>query len=149
MKTILFNSENYTDEYSNDMTQIDYEWLDDMLSNINVPGKLIAIGTIKRWNGVIYGSSPCIKGEDYRNTQYADDILRYIQDGNYDEFEIYIEKGNIKAICHHHDGTNYFTFRYMKDDEKMNNMWAKRLTPKRVSYYTRSLVPLLKNFLSQ
>ena len=149
MKTILFNSENYTDEYFNDMAQIDYEWLDDMLSNINVPGKLIAIGTIERWNGVSYGGEPCIKGEDYRCTQYADDVLTWISNRRYEDFELYIENGNLKAKCIHHDGTNYFTFRYMKDDEKMDNMWAKRLTPKRISYYTRSLVPLLKNFLSQ
>ena len=139
MKTILFNSENYTDEYFNDMAQIDYEWLDDMLSNINVPGKLIAIGTIERWNGVSYGGEPCIKGEDYRCIQYADDVLTWISNRRYEDFELYIENGNLKAKCIHHDGTDYVTFRCLKEGKEIETFFNRKLTPRRISTYTTSV----------
>ena len=57
----------------------DYEWILQALGDIQVPNKIIVTGKVQRWNGVSYGGEPCIKGEDYRCTQYADDVLHGYQ----------------------------------------------------------------------
>ena len=125
--------------YLREQANADYEWILQELGDIQVPNKIIVTGKLQRWNGVSYGGEPCIKGEDYRCTQYADDVLTWISNRRYEDFELYIENGNLKAKCIHHDGTDYVTFRCLKEGKEIETFFNRKLTPRRISTYTTSL----------
>lgn len=76
----------------------------------HIEGTVIVIGNIGRWNG---------RKDGFRILQGFEDVMDFMT--RYESFKIYIDRYNIKGIGHHHDGTDYLTFRevhprYFRDD---------------------------------
>lgn len=68
----------------------------------HIEGTVIAIANVGRWNG---------RKDGIKVLQRFEDIMDFMT--RYDNFKIYIDRYNIKGIGHHHDGTDYLTFREM------------------------------------
>ena len=63
---------------------------------------------------------------------------------NYTEW--YSDGHNIKAIASHHDGTNYYEYRVIREDRNIQNLLdaiynGEKITRKKLNYYTKSLHP--------
>lgn len=108
----------------------------------NVEGNIIAIADVGRWNGRKAG----IKLLDS-----LEDIIDFMT--RYDSFELFIDRYNLKGIGHHHDGTDYLTFREIKpkfDYEHVETMFfnINETKDERIqNYYTRSLRKYFKGYL--
>ena len=111
------------------------EYLDDQRMNLNkkVDGRILVIADLGLWNGRRQGYK--ILG----NT--ISDIL-YDENGEYIEW--YGDGYNIKATVSHHDGTNYYEYRIIREDRNINNLLdaiynGEEITRKKLNYYTKSL----------
>ena len=76
----------------------------------HIEGTVIAVANVGLWNG---------RKDGIKVLQGFEDVMDFMT--RYDEFKIYIDRYNIKGIGHHHDGTDYLTFRevhprYFRDD---------------------------------
>jgi hypothetical protein len=108
--------------------------------NQQIDGEILVIANIGRWNGRFNGY------------KIIDNNLKEILSnfGNVDEIIIFSDGKNIRAEGCHHDGTNYYLFREIKDgvniDNLLNDIYDnKAITSARLSYYTKSLVPYVNN----
>lgn len=108
----------------------------------NVEGEIIAIADAGRWNGRKTG---------IRLLDSLEDILDFMI--RYDSFELYIDRYDLKGIGHHHDGTDYLTFREIKpkfDYEYVEEMFfnINGTEDDRIQrYYTRSIRKYFKGYL--
>ena len=68
----------------------------------DIEGTVIVIGDVGCWNG----RKDCIK-----ILNRFEDVMNFMT--KYDSFKIYIDRYDIKGVGHHHDGTDYLTFREM------------------------------------
>lgn len=112
-------------------------YLDDERCNLNkrVDGRILVIADLGLWNGRRQGYK--ILG----NT--ISDIL-YDENGEYIEW--YGDEYNIKATVFHHDGTNYYEYRIIREDRNINDLLdaiynGEEITRKKLNYYTKSLYP--------
>lgn len=132
------------DEDSDDEDAI-YEWmcetneyyLDDERMNLNrkVDGRILVIGDIGRWNGRVSGYK--ILGRNMKE-------IFNISDRGFDYAEFYGDGYNIKAVEHHHDGTNYYEYRVIRENRNIDNLLdaiynGEEITRKKLNYYTKSL----------
>lgn len=120
-----------------------YEWmcetndyyLDDERCNLNikVDGRILVIGDLGRWNGRANGYK-IIDSCNIRDILYSDcDYVEWYGDGY-----------NVRAEGHHHDGTNYYMYRVIREDRNIDNLLndicnGKEITRKKLNYYTKSL----------
>ena len=120
-----------------------YEWmcetnnyyLDDERCNLNkkVDGRILVIGDLGRWNGRVSGYK-IIDSCNIRDILYSDcDYMEWYGDGY-----------NIRAVGHHHDGTNYYLYRVIREDRNIDNLLdaiysGEEITNKKLNYYTKSL----------
>lgn len=125
------------DEYAiyNWMVEMNDSYLDDERYNLNqeVEGRILVIGDLGLW----YGRQPAYKIIDSCNIK---DILSV--DSDYAEF--YGDGYNIRGTEAHHDGTNHYLYRVIREDRKIDNLlddiWnGKEITRKKLNYYTKSL----------
>lgn len=112
------------DEYFND---------EKMNLNKNIDGRILVIGDLGLWHGRKQG----YKIIDSRN-------LNSILGFQYDYFEIYGDGYNIRATEHHHDGTNYYEYRMIREDRNIDNLLeaiynGEKISRKKLNYYTKSL----------
>lgn len=94
-------------EYTWEMFGEDIEiWLDDEKCNLdyNINGRIIALGNLGLWYGRRGGYK--IVGNK------LSDIFSVYEDYN----EYYCDQDDCCAICAHHDGTNYITFRVISSE---------------------------------
>ena len=113
---------------------------DDARLNLShkLPNNIIAFGSLGRWNGRFNAGK--IMGNNLNeilNSFECDDISV-----TYDRYNVHSE------LCHH-DGTNYMTFRMIKDgvdsDWLLNKqVYGGGLSKNDISRYTTSLVPYIK-----
>lgn len=68
----------------------------------HIEGTVIAVANVGRWNG---------RKDGIKVLQGFEDVMDFMT--RYDSFKIYIDRYNIKGIGHHHDGTDYLTFKEM------------------------------------
>ena len=120
-----------------DDNESDYEELsfikDDL--NIRTNSMIIAIADLGLWNGRKQGYK--LLGENVKNIfDVYEDINKYYCDGK-----------DIRAVCTHHDGTNYILFREFKDisQKQIYNFLRKitsnqPLTYQQLHKYTSSLI---------
>lgn len=116
-------------------TNNDY-FYDEFEYNLNkeIDGRIICIADLGLWNG--RRSAHRILGNNIR------EILRC----NHDYVEFYGDGYNIRATDTHHDGTNYYEFRVIREDRNIENLFnGKEITRKRLNYYTKSLYPYIAN----
>ena len=100
----MVNDDEYVLEFIYESFNFSY---DDEVANLNVAiyTDIIAIANIGRWNGRVMGYK-ILEGN----------LMEIMNSFECDSIKIYADKGNIHFTGHHHDGTNYVTFRKFKDD---------------------------------
>ena len=109
-------------------------YLDDERANLNVvaDGRILIIADLGLWNG---------RRQGYRILgRRISDILS--SDADYVEW--YGDGHNIKATAAHHDGTNYYEYRVIREDRNIQNLLdaiynGEEITRKKLNYYTKSL----------
>jgi hypothetical protein len=109
-------------------------YLDDERENLNVSvdGRIIVIADLGLW----YGRRQGFKLLGSRISDILSDDSDYI--------EWYGDGHNIKAIASHHDGTNYYEYRVVREDRNIENLlvaiqMGEKITRKKLNYYTKSL----------
>jgi hypothetical protein len=109
--------------------------------NKHIEGTVIAVANVGLWNG---------RKDGIKVLQGFEDVMDFMT--RYDEFKIYIDRYNIKGIGHHHDGTDYLTFRevhprYFRDDIEDIFLSYDGDVDRFVKNCTRSLRKYTKGFL--
>ena len=111
-----------------------------------LPNSVVEMADLGLWNGRYYG----IREIELEDIMYDKDYgIREIEleDIMYDKdyFILYLNK-DLELKNHHHDGTNYFTFRVFRShitSEQKENFIVKyeegKLTKSTINYYTESL----------
>ena len=114
-------------------------WMGDEMRNLNfrIDGRILAIADLGLWYG---------RRQGYR---MLNDCVNAIFACGYDCNEYYSDGYNIKASCTHHDGTNFYEFRVIREDRNINNLLndiynGKEITRKQLNYYTKSLLPYVR-----
>lgn len=109
-------------------------YLEDERQNLNVEtdGRILIIADLGLWNGRRQGYR--ILGTKVSDIMY--DMADYI--------EWYGDGHNIKATAAHHDGTNYYEYRVIREDRNIENLLdaiynGEEITRKKLNYYTKSL----------
>ena len=117
------------------MMETNSEYLDDERMNLNkvVEGRILVIADLGLWNG----RKSAYKIVDSGNIK---DILGF----TYDCAEFYGDGYNIRGTEVHHDGTNHYLYRVIREDRNimnlLNDIWdGKEFTMKKLNYYTKSL----------
>ena len=100
--------------------------------NVNADGRIFIIADLGLWNGRKQGYK--ILGRK------VSDILS--DDADYIEW--YGDGHNIRATAAHHDGTNYYEYRVIREDRNIDKLLdaiynGEEITRKKLNYYTKSL----------
>ena len=116
------------------------QYLYDEKMNLNkqLNNKIIIIADLGLWNG---RKQAC--------TLLGANLNNIFDIGSFDEAHWYYDRYDVKCTNPHHDGTNYYTFRELKDDKYWDTQIVPKilnqtLTKKDITRYTKSLVPYLK-----
>lgn len=113
---------------------------DDARLNLNklLPNKILIIADLGLWSGRYSGYKEI-------NNNNLNSILNQAQ-GEY--YHVYYDGYNIKANDTHHDGTNHYLFRLIKDNVNIDNLLEKlyngTATRNDINKYTKSLRPYIK-----
>lgn len=114
---------------------LDY-YLDDERMNLNVPtdGRILVISDLGLWYG---------RRQGYK---ILNGNVKNILSNDADYVEWYSDGYNIKATAAHHDGTNYYEYRVIREDRNIQNLLdaiynGENITRKKLNYYTKSLGP--------
>lgn len=117
------------------MTETNNMYLDDERMNLDkvVEGRILVIADLGLWNGRKSGYKIIDSGN-------ISDIL----DFTYDYAEFYGDGYNIRGTEVHHDGSNHYLYRVIREDRNIQNLlddiWdGKEFTMKKLNYYTKSL----------
>ncbi len=112
-------------------------YLDDERMNLNkaLDGRVLVIADLGLWDGRKQGYK--ILGKNLNN-------IFDINSSGFDYAEFYGDGYNIKGIEHHHDGTNYYEYRVIREDRDIDKLLdaiynGEEVTRKKINYYTRSL----------
>lgn len=110
------------------------QYLDDERMNLDIPteGRILVIADLGLWDGRKQGYQ--ILGKN----------VNQIFKQHYDYTEWYSDGYNIRAVDVHHDGTNYYEFREIREDRNAQKLFeaiwnGEKITRKMLNYYTRSL----------
>ena len=101
--------------------------------NKKVNGRILVIGDLGRWNGRVSGYK-IIESRNISDILYSDcDYVEWYGDGY-----------NIRCTAHHHDGTNYYLYRVIREDRNIENLLdaidnGEKITSSKLNYYTKSL----------
>lgn len=124
-----------------------YEWmletndiyLDDERSNLDIKldGRILVIADLGLWNGRRQGYK-IIRGN-------IADIL--YDESDYAEW--YSDDYNIRAKAIHHDGTNYYLYREIREERNIQNLLdaiynGEEISRSKLNYYTKSINPYVK-----
>lgn len=115
--------------------ETNYHYLDDEYYNLDkrIEEKILLIANLGLWTGRAAGYK-IIKSKNLK------DILN-IEDSY---FEIYGDGKNIRAFGVHHDGTNYYLYRAIRNGRDIDKLLTaiyngETITPAKLNYYTRSI----------
>ena len=105
--------------------------------DVKLPGKILVIASLGLWNGRRSGYK--IMGNNLNEILTA---------SIGDLYEVYFDGYNIKAKDTHHDGTNYYEFRLIRNDRNIDILLEKiydnNFSRQDINNYTRSLAPYIK-----
>lgn len=114
-------------------------YIDDERMNLDVTtdGRILVIADLGLWYG---------RRQGYR---ILDGNVKNILSADVDYVEWYSDGYNIKATAAHHDGTNYYEYRVIREDRNIQNLLdaiynGEEITRKKLNYYTRSLEPYVR-----
>ena len=133
------NCEN-CEEFYTEVQRLNSSYLENEHENLNIqlPNRVIALADLGLWNGRKNGYKVL--------SNNLNSIFSIAEDYN----EYYGDAYNIRATCHHHDGTNYILYRMLKPNIDVswfeNFMYTHnyKLTSQQISQYTNSLLPYVK-----
>lgn len=118
------------------LNELDFE-TEMMNLDIELPGKILVIASLGLWNGRRSGYK--IMGNNLNEILTA---------SIGDLYEVYFDGHNIKAKDVHHDGTNYYEFRLIRNDRNINILLEKiyndDFSRQDINNYTRSLAPYIR-----
>lgn len=135
---------NELDKDPNDEDEL-YEWMiamndmyfDDEICNLNkeVNGRILIIADLGLWNG---------RKSGYKVLDANIKEIFNISGRGFDYAEFYGDGYNIRATEHHHDGTNHYLYRIIREDRNINNLLdaiynGEKITSSKLNYYTKSL----------
>ena len=109
--------------------------IEKMNLNHKVDGRILVIADLGLWNG--RHSAYVIRS----NTM--NDIFN-INGRGFDYAEFYGDGYNIRGVEHHHDGTNYYLYRIIREDRNIENLLdsiynGEEISRSKLNYYTKSL----------
>lgn len=114
-------------------------WYEDEKANLDIdlPNDIVIIADLGLWNGRRVG----IRTTSHTNIK---DILCH-QENGISEIKIYCDRYNLKADEYHHDGTNHYTYRMVRENRDIGRLVDRicrgdKITPQIINYYTESLV---------
>ena len=117
--------------------RLNNEYLYDERANLhkNANGRILVIADLGLWDGRVKGYK--ILSENIADILYSDcDYVEWYSDGK-----------NIKATAHHHDGTNYYTYRVIREDRNIDALLTAirkgTASNHQIGYYTESLHPYI------
>lgn len=123
------------------MVATNANYLYDERMNLNIPtdGRILVIADLGLWNGrktgykILNGNISSIL-YDYDNAEYV---------------EWYSDGHNIRATAHHHDGTNYYLYREIREDRNIQNLLnaiynGEEISRGKLNYYTKSINQYVK-----
>jgi len=126
---------NDEDAIYNWMVEMNDSYLYDERYNLNeeVDGRILVIGDLGLWNGRVSG----YKIIESRN-------IKNILSSNSEYVEWYGDGYNIRAKEIHHDGTNHYLYRVIREDRNIDNLLdaiynGEEITNSKLNYYTKSL----------
>jgi hypothetical protein len=126
----------YDSEWINQNKNCDYDfYFDDEVFNLSkeLENKILVIGELHLWDGIRSGFTII-------NSQNLNEIM-YV--GHSEIKKIYVKGRDIIMEDSHHDGTNIYTFRLIKDMDKIHNLTDKiynnNFSSRDISRYTKSL----------
>lgn len=128
-KRIIWSNMNDTED-----PELQCMYLEDERQNLNIiaDGRILVIADLGLWNGRRQGYK--ILGKRVSDILFSDaDYVEWYSDGH-----------NIKATATHHDGTNYYEYRVIREDRNIENLLdaiynGEEITRKKLNYYTKSL----------
>lgn len=115
-------------------------WQDDERHNLNITlsNNIIVIADLGLWNG---------RRSGYK--MLGNNINNVLNCSCGDFYEVYCDRYNVCATDSHHDGTNYYTFREVKEgvniETLQNKIYNGTFTKNDISRYTRSIRPQVAN----
>lgn len=125
------------DDLYNWMIEINDEYLGDEKMNLDkqVDGRILIIGDLGFWNGRKDGYK--ILGTNIKE-------IFNINSRGFDYAEFYGDGSDIRATEHHHDGTNYYLYRIIREDRNIDKLLdaiynGEEITSSKLNYYTKSL----------
>lgn len=100
-----------------------------------VDGRILVIADLGLWHGRVSG---------YKILDRT--VSSILSMGGCDYAEFYDDGYNIRATAHHHDGTNRYEYRIIREDRDIDRLLTaiyngEQITRKKLNYYTRSLRP--------
>lgn len=117
------------------MVQDNYEYLQDEIDNLDKPlnGRILVIADLGLWNG---------RRSGYKILSNNLNEIFKTRLGDY--YKIYCDGYNVKMEDIHHDGTNVYTFREIKENRNIDKLLDRIYNQQPVSssilnYYTKSL----------
>lgn len=118
--------------------ELNQDYLGDEKQNLNVDcNTIIAVGNLGRWNG--RGTSVHKVGDN------VSDIFKVAErSSSYMDYEWYAENGEVVGCMKHHDGSDYYYFRELKDNvdlEDFEEEITKDNWKEMIDKYTQSLFP--------
>ena len=115
--------------------ELNDEYLDDERINLDIQldNSIIVIADLGLWNGRRCGYKIIDSGN----------IKDILHDNNCDYCKWYADRYNIRFTGHHHDGTNHYVYREVKDMDKIDILTDKlyngTATQADITRYTRSI----------
>lgn len=138
-----FLKEEYPELSETEIEQLAYDsinnWLDDERTNLDIelPSEIVIIANLGLWNGRRVGIITT------RHTNIKDILCHQLN--SISEIRIYCDRYNLKADEYHHDGTNHYTYRMVRENRDIGGLVERicrgdKITPQIINYYTESLV---------
>ena len=130
-----------TDEYEQYelISEMNMEYLRDERCNLSekVDGRILVIADLGLWDG---------RRQGYKILDNTISDILYDENGEY--LEWYGDGYNIKATVSHHDGTNFYEYRVIREDRNIENLLdaiynGEEINRKKLNYYTKSLYPYI------
>lgn len=128
---------NDEDDIYDYMVETNNEYLFDEKMNLNhkVDGRILVIADLGQWNGRFSGY--VIRSNNMNE-------IFNINGRGFDYAEFYGDGYNIRGVEHHHDGTNYYLYRMIREDRNIDNLLdsiynGEPISKSKLNYYTKSL----------
>ena len=123
------------------MVEENWYYLDAERMNLNkeLDGSILILADLGLWNG---------RKRGYKIVEKKN--LNAILNFDFDYAEFYGDGYNIRGTEVHHDGTNYYIFREIREDRNIHKLlddiyYDKEISKSKLNYYTKSLYSRVKD----